>query len=88
MLAYSHRRWETTGLCNIARTAGLEINVTKTKCMRINANQEAPLTVDGQAIEEVDRFTYLGSHDCELRQEEQTRILRLRFCHSETGLEE
>ena len=47
--------------CNIARTAGLEINVTKTKSMQINASQEAPLTVDGQAIEEVDRFTYLGS---------------------------
>lgn len=47
--------------CNIARTAGLEIDVIKTKNMRINASQEAPLIVDGQAIEEVDRFTFLGS---------------------------
>ena len=29
--------------------------------MQINASQEAPVTVDGQAIEEVDHFTYLGS---------------------------
>ena len=28
--------------CNIARTAGLESNVTKTKNMKINASQEAP----------------------------------------------
>jgi len=48
-------------LCNIARTAGIEINVTKTRSMQINASQEAPLTADGQAIKEVDRFTYLGS---------------------------
>jgi len=50
-----------TRLCNIARTAGIEINVTKTRSMQINASQEAPLTADGQAIKEVDRFTYLGS---------------------------
>lgn len=56
-----HMQAKTERLCSIARTAGLEINVTKTKTMRINTSQEAPLTVDGQAIEEVDRFTYLGS---------------------------
>lgn len=50
-----------TRLYNIARTAGIEIYVTKTRSKQINASQEAPLTVDGQAIKEVDRFTYLGS---------------------------
>lgn len=52
---------KTERLCNIARTAGLQIDVIKTKNMQINASQEAPLIVDGQAIEEVDRFTFLGS---------------------------
>ena len=52
---------KTARLCNIARAAGLEINVTKTKSMRVNASQEVPLTVYGQAIEQVDRSTYLGS---------------------------
>ena len=53
-----HTRAKTERLCNIARTAGLEINVKKTHNTRINAS---PLTVHGEAIEEVDRFTYLGS---------------------------
>ena len=57
-----HMQANTTRLCNIARTAGLEITVTKTKSMRISTSHEAPLTVDGQAIEEVHRFTYLGSN--------------------------
>ena len=65
LLSYivGHMQAKTERLCNIDKTAGLEINVTKTKNMRINASQQAPshpLTVDGQAIEEVDRFTYLG----------------------------
>ena len=46
---------KTERLFHIARTAGLEINVIKTKRKRINASQEAPLNVDGQAIEEIDR---------------------------------
>lgn len=33
----------------------------KTNSLRINAIPEAPITIDGQAIEEVDRFTYLGN---------------------------
>lgn len=56
-----HMHAKTERLRNIARTAGLEIDVIKTKNMQINASQEAPLIVDGQAIEEVDRFTFLGS---------------------------
>jgi len=56
-----HMQAKTERLCNIARTAGLEINVTKTKSMQINVSREAPLTVDGQAIEEVDRLPYLDS---------------------------
>lgn len=42
-------------------TRGLEINITKTKSMRINANLDGPLTVNGQAIEELDCFTCLSS---------------------------
>ena len=40
-----HMQANTTRLCNIARTAGLEINVTKTKSMRISASHEAPLSL-------------------------------------------
>lgn len=48
-----HMQAKTVRLCNIARTASIEIDVTKTKSMRINASQEATLIVDGQAIEEL-----------------------------------
>ena len=51
----AHMQAKTERLFHIARTAGLEINVIKTKRKRINASQEAPLNVDGQAIEEIDR---------------------------------
>ena len=57
MMGHMQATSKTTRLCNIARTAGLEINVTKTTSRQMNASQETPLAVDGQAIEEVDRFT-------------------------------
>jgi len=88
MLAYSHRRWATTGLCNIARTAGLADQCHKNQVYANKCKPGSPSQCWWPGHRRVDRFTYLGSHDCELRQEEQTRILRLRFCHSETSLEE
>ena len=45
---------KTTRLYDIAMTAGPDISVTKTRSMRINTSQEAPLTVNGQVSEEVD----------------------------------
>lgn len=57
-----HIQAKTERLRDVARTTGLESNVTKTNNrLRINASQEAPITIDGHAIEEVDRLTYLGS---------------------------
>ena len=50
-------------------------NITKTKSMEINASQKAPLTVDGQATEEVNCFTHLGSIVSILRQEAQLKML-------------
>ena len=40
---------------------GLRINIGKTKSMSINANNNAAFSIDGEEIEEVDSFTYLGS---------------------------
>ena len=39
----------------------LNINITKTKLMKINARNEEPVTVNNTALEEVDEFVYLGS---------------------------
>ena len=46
-----------------ARRVGLKINVEK-KLMRINAKNQQIIKTDGQGIEEVDDFTYLGATHC------------------------
>ena len=56
-----HIQAKTEKLRDVARTTGLEFNVTKTMNLRKNASQEAPITFDCQAIEKVEPFTYLGS---------------------------
>ena len=40
---------------------GLTINRGKSKVFRTNASNNTPITVQGEALEEVDSFTYLGS---------------------------
>ena len=39
----------------------LKISTTKTKLMRINANNNNTVVVDGQQVEDVDSFDYLGA---------------------------
>ena len=41
--------------------AGLKINVSKTKTMRVNACLNNNIMLSGQAVEDVNEFTYLGS---------------------------
>ncbi|XP_052249595.1 uncharacterized protein LOC127857220 [Dreissena polymorpha] len=43
------------------RSTGLEVNIIKTKCLRINQGSRQGIHIEGQVIEEVDHFTYLGS---------------------------
>jgi len=52
---------QSEDLCTIAETTGLEINSGNTKGLRINANQDAPILLGVQAIEDVNKFTYIGS---------------------------
>ena len=40
---------------------GLKIRTTKTKLMRINANNNNAVVVDGQQVEDADGFDYLGA---------------------------
>jgi hypothetical protein len=44
-----------------AEDAGLQINVNKTKEMRINSDIEHRLSINGKDIEQVESFLYLGS---------------------------
>src|ERR1700753_1258489 len=60
-LTRQHMQEKTTKLQEIAELTGLEINTYKTKTMRIEAKQTTSISLNGQPIEEVDKFTYLGS---------------------------
>ena len=44
-----------------AQKVGLKISHEKTKLLRINNQQEGPVTVSGKAVTDVDEFVYLGS---------------------------
>lgn len=42
-------------------SVGLKININKTKCMRLNVNNETLFTIDNSDIENVEQFNYHGS---------------------------
>jgi len=48
-------------LATTAEMAGLNINKSKTKTMRINSTNQALIKLDNEDIENVSSFTYLGS---------------------------
>jgi hypothetical protein len=51
-------------LASSAASMGLKINAEKTKVLFDARTPNAPILLDGQALEEVDSFCYLGSHIC------------------------
>lgn len=59
--SHAHMQAKTTMLQNTAATVGLHINKDKTKTIRINARNQTAIQVEGQPVEEVQEFTYLGS---------------------------
>ena len=58
--SYDGIRNKLEKLANTAATVGLKINIKKTKAMRINANNITPIIFNGNSIEEVEEFEYLG----------------------------
>jgi endonuclease/exonuclease/phosphatase family metal-dependent hydrolase len=48
-------------LANESAKVGLKINVSKTKEMRVNPETSRPMTLNGQPVERVSEFLYLGS---------------------------
>ena len=73
----------------VAKTSskiGLKINVSKTKILKINSNNNDPITVEGENLEVVEKFTYLGSvinHQGGTTIDVQTRINKVRFSFSQ-----
>ena len=56
----SHLQHKSNRLSEFAKQTGLNINIKKTQAMYINTHEEAPITIDGEALELVEDFTYLG----------------------------
>ena len=48
-------------LSNARKGTGLKINITKTKVMRFNTASEEKVIVNGEELEDVDSFVYLGA---------------------------
>ena len=52
---------KTDRLHNVARQVGLRINASKTQVLCVNSTPTRPVTIDGEPLEFVEEFTYLGS---------------------------
>ena len=58
---HQHMQTKTDKLRTEALKTGLNINKEKTEMMKINAKQQAAITINGEQLKEVNKFTYLGS---------------------------
>jgi len=63
LLAHNHKQMQekTTMLAETSGRVGLKINKKKTQLMKINTTANTPVEIDGDPIDEVDSFVYLGS---------------------------
>ena len=63
LLAHRHQdmQGKTSDMASTAGQIGLRISSRKTKHMRMNNRNNAAIIVNGEALEEVEYFTYLGS---------------------------
>ena len=52
---------KTNALATTARNLGLKINIKTTKDLRMSSRNTEPILVNGEVVDEVDHFTYLGS---------------------------
>jgi hypothetical protein len=52
---------KTSKIAENSAKVGLHLNVAKTKVMKLNAKSNNPIKVGNEDIEEVEKFTYLGS---------------------------
>ena len=58
---HNHLQEKSDRLCKYAKQTGLYINQKKTQVMCINTPTVAPITIDGEPLECVEDFSYLGS---------------------------
>lgn len=63
LLAHRHQDMlaKTDALATTAGSLGLKINTKKTRHLRMNSRANESIMVNGDVVDEVDHFTYLGS---------------------------
>ena len=60
--SWNHAQEKLTRLSENGLKTGLKINKSKTKTLRINARRENPFVLEGEDVEDVDAFKYLGAY--------------------------
>jgi len=62
LLAHRHQdmQTKTNALVTTAGNLGLKINLKKTKHLRMSGRTNESIVVNGEVVDEVDHFTYLG----------------------------
>ncbi|VDO93299.1 unnamed protein product [Schistosoma margrebowiei] len=52
---------KTASVAAVSESVGLNIHKGKTKVLKSKAENSSPITLDGETLEDVESFTYLGS---------------------------
>ncbi|VDO63570.1 unnamed protein product [Schistosoma margrebowiei] len=52
---------QTASVAEVSTSVGLNIHIRKTKVLKYNTENTNPITLDGETLEDVETFTYLGS---------------------------
>ncbi|VDP33064.1 unnamed protein product [Schistosoma curassoni] len=62
LLSYSHEQIQkkTASVAAVSISAGLNIHKGKTNILKYNMENTNPITLNGEVLEEVESFTYLG----------------------------
>ncbi|VDP09059.1 unnamed protein product [Schistosoma margrebowiei] len=62
-LSHTHEQMQTktTSVAAVSASVGLSIHKGKSKVLKFKAENSNPITLDGETLEDVESFTYLGS---------------------------
>ncbi|VDO90435.1 unnamed protein product [Schistosoma margrebowiei] len=63
LLSHTHEQMQikTASVAAVSASVGLSIHKGKTKVLKYNTENSNPITLDGETLEDVEFFTYLGS---------------------------
>ena len=63
LLSHTHQQMQekTADLAEVSAQVGLKVNRGKTKVLRANTKKQDPIRLNDDPLEEVEKFTYLGS---------------------------